>query len=179
LHGVRVLVVERDAEPPDVVRSLGLHARSIELMDQRGLLDRFLEHGSKHPVGGFFAGIPKPSPTGLDTAHGYVLGIPQTITDRLLAEHAEALGAEIRRGCALTGLTQDDDGRLGVALHDEDAHAVQPQFGGQRHAGRATTRDDHVSHRISPCFRCSVALADELWGITRVLPQAPGCAIRW
>ncbi|MFI7674505.1 rifampin monooxygenase [Actinophytocola sp. NPDC049390] len=110
LHGVRVVVVERDAKPTEVVRSLGLHVRGIELMDQRGLLERFLAHGRKRPLGGFFAGIAKKSPERLDTAHGYVLGIPQTITDRLLTEHAEALGAEIRRGCALTGLTQDDDG---------------------------------------------------------------------
>ena len=46
LHDVRVLVVEKDAEPTPVVRSLGLHARSIEVMDQRGLLERFLELGS-------------------------------------------------------------------------------------------------------------------------------------
>src|SRR5690242_19740544 len=98
LHDVRVLVLEKDETPPPYVRSLGLHARSIEIMDQRGLLERFLEHGRKHPVGGFFAGIDKPAPE-LDSAHAYVLGIPQTVTDRLLAEHAVAAGAEIRRGC--------------------------------------------------------------------------------
>lgn len=84
--------------------------RSIEIMDQRGLLDRFLAAGTRHPLGGFFAAIPKPPPSGLDTAHGYVLGIPQPATERLLAEHAAALGAEIRRGAELTGLAQDDDG---------------------------------------------------------------------
>jgi rifampicin monooxygenase len=110
LHGVRVVVLEKEAEPPAYVRALGLHVRSIEVMDQRGLLERFLAHGRKHPVGGFFAGISKPSPEGLDTAHPYVLGIPQTVTDRLLAEHAAGLGAEIRRGCELTGLSQDDHG---------------------------------------------------------------------
>ncbi|EST21670.1 FAD-dependent oxidoreductase [Streptomycetaceae bacterium MP113-05] len=110
LHGVQVLVLERDAEPPEYVRSLGLHVRSIEVMDQRGLLDRFLPHGEQYEVGGFFAGIPKPSPQHLDTAHPYVLGIPQTTTDRLLAEHATEVGAGIRRGCEVVGLSQDDDG---------------------------------------------------------------------
>ncbi|GAA1897479.1 rifampin monooxygenase [Streptantibioticus ferralitis] len=110
LHGVHVLVLEKEAEPPRYVRALGLHARSIEVLDQRGLLERFLAHGQRYPVGGFFAGISKPSPDRLDTAHGYVLGIPQTITDRLLAERATELGAEIRRGCALVGLSQDDHG---------------------------------------------------------------------
>jgi 2-polyprenyl-6-methoxyphenol hydroxylase-like FAD-dependent oxidoreductase len=110
LHGVRVLVLEKEAEPSGYVRALGLHVRSIEVMDQRGLLERFLALGRQYPVGGFFAAIPKPSPEGLDTAHAYVLGIPQTSTERLLAEHAAELGAEIRRGCELAGLSQDDDG---------------------------------------------------------------------
>src|SRR5699024_10093099 len=110
LHGVRVLVLEREVAPSKVVRSLGLHVRSTEVMDQRGLLDRFLAHGQQYPLGGFFAGIDKPSPGLLDTSHAYVLGIPQTTTDHLLAERATELGAEIRRGCELAGLSQDDHG---------------------------------------------------------------------
>ena len=110
LHGVRAVVLEKDAEPTRVVRSLGLHARSIEIMDQRGLLERFLALGQQYPLGGSFAGIRKPPPPRLDTAHPYILGIPQPVTDRLLAEHAAGLGAEIRRGCELTGLSQDEDG---------------------------------------------------------------------
>ena len=46
----------------------------------------------------------------LDTAHDYVLGIPQPVTDRLLTERAVELGAQIRRGVEVTGLEQDDDG---------------------------------------------------------------------
>ena len=110
LHGVQVLVLEKEPEPTAYVRALGLHARSIELMDQRGLLERFLALGKQYPVSGFFAGIPKPSPERLDTAHPYVLGIPQNPTERLLTEHAVELGTEIRRGGELVGLSQDDDG---------------------------------------------------------------------
>ncbi|MEV4008407.1 rifampin monooxygenase [Actinomadura sp. NPDC049753] len=110
LHGVRVLVLEKDAEPAPFVRSLGLHVRSIEVMDQRGLLERFLANGKTYPVGGFFAAIRKPAPEGLDTAHPYVLGIPQPVTDRLLAERAAELGAEIRRGSEVVGVSQDEHG---------------------------------------------------------------------
>jgi 2-polyprenyl-6-methoxyphenol hydroxylase-like FAD-dependent oxidoreductase len=109
LHGVHVLVLEKEGAPAEYVRSLGLHARSIEVMDQRGLLERFLANGRKYPLGGFFAAITKPAPERLDSAHGYVLGIPQPLTDRLLTEHAVELGAEVRRGCELVGLSQDDD----------------------------------------------------------------------
>jgi len=62
------------------------------------------------PLGGFFAGIAKPAPDRLDTAHPNVLGIPQTTTDRLLAERTTELGAEIRRGGELVGLSQNDHG---------------------------------------------------------------------
>ncbi|MGW5055637.1 FAD-dependent monooxygenase [Actinokineospora sp. NPDC004072] len=110
LHGVRVLIVERDTEPASFVRIVGLHIRSIELMAMRGLLDRLLDHGRKRPVAGFFAAIPKPVPEGLDSAYDFLLGIPQPVVVRLLEEHAASLGAQVRRGCAVVGFEQDDDG---------------------------------------------------------------------
>ncbi|MCO8276987.1 FAD-dependent monooxygenase [Actinoplanes sp. TRM 88003] len=135
LHGVRVLVVEKDVEPPLFVRSLGLHVRSIEIMDQRGLLEQFLAHGRQHPVGGFFAGIDKPAPH-LDSEHAYVLGIPQTVTDRLLAEHAAAAGAEIRRGCEVLSFTQDDYGVTVVTSAGEERASFLVGCDG----GRSTVR---------------------------------------
>jgi 2-polyprenyl-6-methoxyphenol hydroxylase-like FAD-dependent oxidoreductase len=117
LHDVDVLVLEKDAEPSQLVRSLGLHPRSLEILDQRGLLERFLAHGQQYPGGARFAGIDKPWPADLDTAHGYVLGIRQPVTDRLLADRAVELGAEVRRGQEVTGVEQDDDG-VTVALAD-------------------------------------------------------------
>ncbi len=137
LHGVHVLVLEKEAEPAGYVRALGLHVRSIEVMDQRGLLERFLAHGQQYPVGGFFAGIDKPSPGRLDTAHPYVLGIPQTSTDRLLAERATELGAEIRRGCELAGLSQDDH-RVTAEL--ADGTQLRSRYLAGCDGGRSTVR---------------------------------------
>ncbi|WP_410663810.1 rifampin monooxygenase [Amycolatopsis sp. lyj-84] len=110
LHDVRVLVLEKETEPVSFVRIVGLHIRSLELMAMRGLLERFLERGRRRPAAGFFAAIGKPEPEGLDSAHAYLLGIPQPVVDHLLEEHAIGLGAQVRRGCALTGFEQDDDG---------------------------------------------------------------------
>ena len=62
LHDVRVLVLEKETEPVSFVRIVSLHVRSLELMAMRGLLDRLLERGRQRPVGGIFAGIPKPAP---------------------------------------------------------------------------------------------------------------------
>lgn len=137
LHGVHVLVLEKEAEPTAYVRSLGLHVRSIEVMDQRGLLERFLAHGRQHPVGGFFAAITKPSPDGLDTTHPYVLGIPQPTTDRLLAERAAELGAEIRRGCELVGLSQDEHG---VTVELADGARLRSRYLVGCDGGRSTVR---------------------------------------
>ncbi|MFC6882026.1 MULTISPECIES: rifampin monooxygenase [Actinomadura] len=137
LHGVRVLVVEKEAEPSGLIRALGLHARSIEVLDQRGLLERFLPYGRMHPVRGHFAGIVKPAPERLDTAHPYVLAIPQPVTDRLLAERAGELGAEIRRGRALAGLSQDEEG---VTAELADGTRLRSRYLVGCDGGRSTVR---------------------------------------
>ncbi|UGQ12328.1 rifampin monooxygenase [Yinghuangia sp. ASG 101] len=137
LHGVRVLVVDKEAEPTPYSRALGLHVRSIEVMAQRGLLDRFLAHGTKYTGGGFFAALGREWPEGMDTAHSYVLGIPQVVTDRLLAEHAVESGAEIRRGCELVGLHRDDDG-VTAELSDGTRESARYLVGCD--GGRSTVR---------------------------------------
>ena len=137
LHGVNVLVLEKETEPTEHVRALGLHMRSIEVMDQRGLLERFLSHGQQYPVGGFFAGIAKPAPEHLDSAHTYVLGIPQTTTDRLLAEHATELGAAIERGRELVGLDQDEHG---VTAELADGTRLRSRYLVGCDGGRSTVR---------------------------------------
>src|SRR5687768_2526434 len=136
LQGVDALVLEKEAEPTRVVRALGLHARSIEVLDQRGLLDRFLPLGKQYPVGGF-AGISKPTPDRLDTAHPYILGIPQTTTERLLTEHATELGVEIRRGCELVGLSQDGHG---VTAELADGTQLRSRYLVGCDGGRSTVR---------------------------------------
>ncbi|MFI6265867.1 rifampin monooxygenase [Micromonospora sp. NPDC051006] len=137
LHGVRVVVVEKEAQPTQQVRALGLHVRSIEVMDQRGLLERFLAHGRQYPVGGLFAGISRPSPDLPDTAHPYILGIPQPTIDRLLAERAGELGAEIRRGCELVGLSQDEHG---VTVELADGTRLRSRYLVGCDGGRSTVR---------------------------------------
>ncbi|WP_202864896.1 FAD-dependent monooxygenase [Rothia halotolerans] len=137
LHGLEVLVLGRDAVPPPHVRSLGLHVRSIEIMDQRGLLGRLLEHGTRYPEAARFAGLEAPWPPAVDTAHGYVLGIQQPVTDRILAEHAVELGAGIRRGTAVTAVSQEDDA---VIAELEDGTRLRARFLVGCDGGRSTVR---------------------------------------
>ena len=136
LHGVRALVLEKAPEPARHAGALGLHVRSIEVMDQRGLLDRFLALGQQYPVGGF-AGIFKPPPDRLDTAHLYTLAIPQPTTERLLTEHAGELGADIRRDCELVGLSQEDDG---VTVELADGTRLRSSYLVGCDGGRSTVR---------------------------------------
>jgi rifampicin monooxygenase len=137
LHGVAVLVLEKEPEPTKFVRAMGLHVRSIEVMDQRGLLDRFLELGTQYPVAGLFAGITKPAPTRLDSAHSYILGIPQTQIDRLLEEHAVEAGADVWRGCEVVGIEQDEEG---VTVELADGFWLRTRYVVGCDGGRSTVR---------------------------------------
>ncbi|GIF20564.1 2-polyprenyl-6-methoxyphenol hydroxylase-like FAD-dependent oxidoreductase [Actinoplanes tereljensis] len=110
LHGVQVLVLEKETEPASFVRIVGLHIRTIELMAMRGLLERIRAHARQRPAAGFFAAINKPQPQGLDSAYAYLLGIPHPVIVRLLEEHAIELGAQVRHGGVLIGLEQDQEG---------------------------------------------------------------------
>ncbi|MFE2102449.1 rifampin monooxygenase [Streptomyces sp. PTD9-10] len=137
LHGVHVVVLEKLTEPTEQSRGQGLHARSVEMMDQRGLLDRFLAVSEKFQVGGLFGGIAKPWPDRLDTAHPYGVATPQPVTERILEERALELGTEIRRGCEVVGLSQDGDG---VAVELADGTQLRSRYLVGCDGGRSTVR---------------------------------------
>ncbi|MGW1509399.1 rifampin monooxygenase [Streptomyces sp. NPDC002394] len=137
LHDVRVLVLEKLAEPTLESRGQGLHARSVEMMDQRGLLERFSETSKKFSVGGLFGGVMKAWPERLDTAHPYGLATPQPDTERLLEERARELGAEIRRGSEVVGLSQDEDG---VTVGLADGTELRARYLAACDGGRSTVR---------------------------------------
>ncbi|RKE17512.1 FAD-dependent monooxygenase [Streptomyces sp. TLI_171] len=117
LHGVEVVVLERLEAPTGESRGQGLHARSVEVMDQRGLLKRFRAVSREFRAGGLFAGVAKEWPEGMDTSHPYGLATPQPVTEELLWERAEELGAQLRRGREVVGLAQDEQG-VDVELAD-------------------------------------------------------------
>ncbi|MFJ3249257.1 rifampin monooxygenase [Streptomyces sp. NPDC088770] len=137
LHGVHVVVLEKLTEPTGQSRGRGLHARSVEMMDQRGLLERFLAVSEKFQAGGLFGGIVKPWPDLLDTAHPYGLATPQPVTERLLEERAIEIGAEIRRGHQVVDLSQDEDG---VTVELADGTRLRSRYLVGCDGGRSTVR---------------------------------------
>ncbi|AXE79235.1 rifampin monooxygenase [Streptomyces atratus] len=141
LAGVHVVVLEKLAEPTGESRGRGLHTRSVEMMDQRGLLDRFLAVSEKFQAGGFFGGIMKPWPDRLDTAHPYGLSTLQPVTERLLNERVLELGAEIRRGCEVVGLSQSDDAAgAGVTVELADGTHLRSRYLVGCDGGRSAVR---------------------------------------
>jgi 2-polyprenyl-6-methoxyphenol hydroxylase-like FAD-dependent oxidoreductase len=109
LAGVDVAIVERRASP-DLAgsRAGGLHSRTIEVLDQRGIADRFLSQGQKAQVAGF-AGT-RLDISDFPTRHRYGLGLWQNHIERILADWVDGLGVPIYRGREVTGFAQDDAG---------------------------------------------------------------------
>jgi 2-polyprenyl-6-methoxyphenol hydroxylase-like FAD-dependent oxidoreductase len=116
LAGVDVAIVERRASQ-DLIgsRSGGLHSRTIEVLDQRGIADRFLSEGQVAQVAGF-AWIPLDI-SDFPTRHNYGLGLWQNHIERILAGWVVELAVPIYRGREVTGFAQDDTG-VDVALSD-------------------------------------------------------------
>ncbi len=116
LAKVDVVIVERRASQELAgSRAGGLHARTLEVLDQRGIVDRFLAEGQTAQVVGFAA-------TRLDindfpTRHPYVLGLWQNHIERILANWVNELRVPIHYGAEVTGFAQDETG-VDVALSD-------------------------------------------------------------
>ena len=116
LAGVDVAIVERRAsqELPGS-RAGGLHSRTIEILDQRGIADRFLEQGQVAQVAGF--GGVSLDISDFPTRHNYGLGLWQNHIERILAGWVGELAVPIHRGLEVTGFAQDDTG-VDVKLSD-------------------------------------------------------------
>jgi 2-polyprenyl-6-methoxyphenol hydroxylase-like FAD-dependent oxidoreductase len=107
LGGVDVAVLERLAEPSGESRAGGIHARTMEVLDMRGMLEPFLAEGRALP-GGHFAGI-RLDFSALNTRYPFLLNILQSRIERLLEARARDLGVRLRREVAVTGLRQTAD----------------------------------------------------------------------
>jgi len=116
LAGIDVAIVERRAsQDRDGSRAGGLHSRTIEVLDQRGIAGRFLAEGQTVQIQGF-AGI-RLDISDFPTRHNYGLALWQIHFERILAAWVSELGVPITRGCEVTGFTQDDGG-VDVGLSD-------------------------------------------------------------
>src|SRR5919109_1768279 len=109
LAGVDVAIVERrPSQDLPGSRSGGLHSRTIEILDQRGIADRFLSQGQVAQVAGF--AFNRLDISDFPTRHPYGLGLRQKHIERILAGWVEELPVSFYRGREVTGFGQDDTG---------------------------------------------------------------------
>lgn len=109
LGGVPVTVLEERTSTPNITRAFAVHARTLELLDGRGLVDELLDRGLE------VASVAPPGRATLDlselpTRFGMVLIVPQSGTEHVLEARAGELGVRVRRGAEVVGLRQDDTG---------------------------------------------------------------------
>ncbi|MEV7623909.1 FAD-dependent monooxygenase [Actinoplanes sp. NPDC089786] len=109
LAGVQTVVLEQRADPSPHPKALGLHARTLEQLAMRGLIDPFLAHGV--PVSQWHFGFlpQRLDLSRLDSPYPFMLAFPQHRTEAVLQEVALARGADIRRGHRVTEVADTGD----------------------------------------------------------------------
>jgi len=124
LVGVDVAIVERrETQELAGLRAGGLHARTIEVLDQRGIADRFILHGQvlrRAPFAGITVDI-----SDLATRHSYFLALWQTHIERILADWIGELGVPVYRGREVTGFAQHD---TDVDVQLSDGRSLRSQY---------------------------------------------------
>jgi len=144
LAGVDTAVVEkREVRTLESSRAGGLHARTIEVLDQRGIADRFLAEGQAMQVQSF-AMIPLDI-SDFPTRHNYGLALWQRHFERILGDWIDELGVPIHRSCEVSGFAQSD---AGVDVELADGRTVRADFlvgcDGSRSSVRKTAGIDFV-----------------------------------
>src|SRR6185436_11672290 len=136
LAGVDVAIVERRGSQ-DLAgsRAGGLHSRTIEVLDQRGIADRFLSQGKTAQVAQF-AGIALDI-SDFPTRHNYVLGLWQNHIECILAGWVDELAVPIYREREVTGFAQDD---TGVNVELSDGRSLRAQYLAGCDGGRSLIR---------------------------------------
>src|SRR5207302_2815447 len=124
LAGVDVAIVERRPNQKlDGQRAGGLQSRTIEVLDQRGVADRFLGEGQKAQVAAF--GATKLDISDFPTRHPYGLGLWQNHIERILAGWVGELPVKFYRGREVTGFAPDDSG---VDVQISEGHSLRAQY---------------------------------------------------
>jgi len=136
LAGVDVAIVERRASQELAGgRAGGLQSRTIEVLDQRGIAERFLAEGQVAQVAAF--GSVKLDISDFPTRHPYGLGLWQNHIERILAGWVDELDVRIHRGREVTGLTQDP---TGVDVHLSNGESLRAAYVVGCDGGRSVVR---------------------------------------
>jgi 3-(3-hydroxy-phenyl)propionate hydroxylase len=124
LAGVDVAIVERRVNE-DLAgrRAGGLHSRTLEVLDQRGIAERFISQGQPYKAVGF--NMSQLDISDFPTRHNYLLALTQNRIERTLAGWVDELGVTIHRGVEVTGFTQGD---AGVDVELSDGRVLRAEY---------------------------------------------------
>ena len=112
---IPIRIIDASASPNTEPRAVVLHARSLELLDALGIVDRIIETGQYTRGLEFHAGNAsgKVDLTGVDSPYPFSVSLPQTETEQLLRDRLTELGVSVEYGVALHSLAQDSNGVSG------------------------------------------------------------------
>ncbi|MGW2254738.1 FAD-dependent monooxygenase [Kitasatospora sp. NPDC001660] len=108
LAGVSTVLVDKLPVRSELSKAGGMQSRTLEALDQRGLLEPLLATGDHPVVDGHFAGIPLPTDPALHRLPWR--SVPQVVIEGFFEEHLAARGLHVRRDHELVGIVQDADG---------------------------------------------------------------------
>ncbi len=171
LGGVAVRVLEERATTLNITRAFAVHARTLELLDARGLADDLI------PRGVAVYDIPPPGGTTIDlrelpSRYAMLLIVPQSGTEQVLEARVDELGVPVIRGAEVVGLTQDDDGvtvecaggetiRAKYVVGCDGAHSTVRSLAGIDFVGK-----QYETHILLADVALSRAPGDTLTGVT-------------
>jgi 2-polyprenyl-6-methoxyphenol hydroxylase-like FAD-dependent oxidoreductase len=136
LAGIDVVIVERrPSQELDGSRAGGLHSRTIEVLDQRGIAERFVSEGQEHPSVGY--AYIRLDISDFPTRHNYLLALWQSRFEQILAGWIDELGVPILRGREVAGLAQDD---VGVDVELSGVPSLRAQYLVGCDGGRSAVR---------------------------------------
>jgi 2-polyprenyl-6-methoxyphenol hydroxylase-like FAD-dependent oxidoreductase len=171
LAGVRVQLLDERVDMPNITRAFAVHARTLELLDARGMADELVKRGTPvyeiAPPGGTTLNLRE-----LPTRFGMLLIVPQSGTEQVLQTRVDDLGVPVVRGAEVVGLTQDDDGvtvqcadgtsiRTTYVVGCDGAHSTVRQLVGIEFTGK-----QYETHILLADVKLTRATEDTLTGVT-------------
>ncbi|GAB3243189.1 FAD-dependent monooxygenase [Mycolicibacterium hippocampi] len=163
-RGVAVRIVDAASGPNTETRALGMQARTLELYQHAGLVERLLERGLRARIFNVFSEnrqILRADFAGLDSPYPFLLMIPQNHTQNVLADHLAALGVAVERNVELTGLHQDPSGVAARLRHaDGSVEEVTATWLVGADGAHSTVRHELGVGFVGSAFEENFAVAD-------------------
>ena len=155
-HGLRVRIIDKAKGPADESRAIGIQARTLEILEMAGAVDEFVRLGHRlegvtlHGKGG--GPIGRVAFQGLPTRYNYLMTLPQSETERILADRLAGLGVRVERRTTLRTFA-DAGGRVCATIESPGGATTEVRAGWLVGADGATAPSARPWERASPAKR--------------------------